>query len=809
MKHITISGARLHNLKNVDVSIPKDSLVVVTGVSGSGKSSLAFDIVFEEGRKQYLQSIGMLSPIADEDAFDRIDGIGPTVAVQQAIIRQSNPRSVVGTRTKLLSYLGMLYACDGRIACSRCGTAVGSDLACGQCGNVEERLAANAFSFNSPNGMCLNCAGRGIHFELVMDKLVPDDTITLSQVLAQVGALSTFQHLLKGRLKPYADVPFRHMPEEARNHILYGLEIRNPYRNRSHNLFDHLKRHRDGFAGEVIEVTDCPDCQGYRVGPEARRVTLDHKHIGQLGRMTMAELHAFLQNLPAQEPLSPFGQNLVRDALRISAYLVQVGLGHLSPYREIPTLSGGELQRLFLASHLESKMDSLIYILDEPTVGLHELEKADLLEQIESLKELGNTVIVVEHDRNTIERAQHVIDFGPLAGVDGGQVVYQGDYAGLLQSERSITGQYLSGRITMPSKAPHEYAQVTGTTPRLTLYHARTNNLKNISVAFPLGVLVGVAGVSGSGKSSLVSDTLVPLLAHHFADVRTSQPSPDDQGEEDDFVAPGPLAEKLDGLAHIAGYALVSQSPIGRRHNSNPASYVGIWSKIRALFAQQPLTRQCGYSPSHFSFNAKGACPACKGSGCHRFWLGGSQFVSNRCPECKGQRYEPGILAITYRDKSILDVLNMSISEAVSFFQDTPSIHAIVSVLEQTGMGYLSLGQPAPTLSGGEAQRIKLAKEIGRRRRGNILYILDEPSTGLSLYDTARLLTILDTLVKQGNSAIVIEHDPTTLSYCDWLIELGPGGGNEGGEIIAEGPPWALRSNPRSRTGPFLEMRTP
>ncbi|MBN1889734.1 MAG: excinuclease ABC subunit UvrA [Thermoflexales bacterium] len=808
MKHITISGARLHNLKNVDVGIPKDSLVVVTGVSGSGKSSLAFDIVFEEERKQYLQSIGMLWNIAGEDAFDQIDGIGPTVAVQQAIIRQSNPRSVVGTRTRLLAYLGMLYAREGHMPCSLCGTSVGGDLACEQCGNVEERLAANVFSFNSPNGMCLACEGRGVHFELAMDRLVPDEAITLSQVLARAGALSTFQHLLKGRLKPYADTPFRQMPDEARDHILYGLEIRNPYRKRSHNLFDHLKHRaaRGEGAGDVIEVTDCPECQGYRVGPEARRVTLGRKHIGQLGRMTIAELGTFLQDLAAQEPLSPFGQNLVKDILRITADLSHVGLGHLSSYRAIPTLSGGELQRLFLASHLESKMNSLIYVLDEPTVGLHELEKADLLDQIEALKELGNTVIVVEHDRNTIERAQHVIDFGPLAGVEGGQVVYQGDYAGLLRSERSITGQYLSGRLAVPAKARHDYAPVTSATPRLRLYHARTNNLKDVDVAFPLGVLVGVAGVSGSGKSSLVSDTLVPLLARQAMEAEEVE---SDAGEEADFVVPGPRAGAIDGLEHIAGFALVSQSPIGRRHDSHPASYVGIWNKIRALFARQPLARQRGYSPAHFSFSAKGACPACKGLGHHRYWLGGNQFVSSRCQECQGQRYEPGVLAVTYRGKSILDVLAMSVSEAAAFFQDTPSIHAMLDVLARTGLGYISLGQPSPTLSGGEAQRVKLAKEIGRRRRGNILYILDEPSTGLSLYDTARLLAILDTLVKQGNSAIVIEHDPGILAYCDWLIELGPGGGNEGGQIIAEGSPWTLRGDPRSRVGPFLKVGVP
>jgi excinuclease ABC subunit A len=811
MKHIAINGARIHNLKNIDVSIPKDKLVVVTGVSGSGKSSLVFDIIFEEGKKQYLQSIGMLPGIAEEDKFNQIAGIGPTVAVQQAIIRQSNPRSVVGTKTKLLTYLGLLYAGEGRIACSVCGTAVGGDLVCGQCGNVEERLEANAFSANSPTGMCLACEGRGVHFELVMEKLVPDANITLRQMLANAGVLSSFGYLLRGRLKPYVDTPFSQMPDDAKEHILYGVQVRHPYPRRSLCLYTRLRYllSRGKDVGGTMVMTPCPECQGYRIGEEARRVTLGGKHIGQIGHMTIVELQAFLEGLPTQEPLSPFGRNLVKEVLQKTHYLIQVGLGHLTPYRQMPTLSGGEIQRIFLASHLDSKMDSLIYVLDEPTVGLHEIEKADLLEQIAALRALGNAVIVVEHDRNIIQRAQHVVDFGPLAGADGGEIIYAGDYAGLLESQRSLTGQYLSGRRAVPRKAPHEYATITEATPRLTLYHAKTNNLKDVTVRFPLGVLVGVAGVSGSGKSSLVSDTLIPLLERHFADLREKRLGDNDADEDIEFVMPSPVAEKLDGMAHIAGYSQVSQAPIGRRSISNPASYVDIWGKIRKLFAQQPLAQQRRYTPSHFSFNAEGACPECKGKGSERFWLGGGSLVTSLCSRCHGNRYSGEILDVTYRGASIVDVLNMSVAEAAMLFEDTPPIRAMLGVLEQTGMGYITLGQPSSTLSGGEAQRIKLAKEIGRRRKGNILYVLDEPTTGLSLHDTTNLLTLLDTLVKQGNSVVVIEHDPTVLSYCDWLIELGPGGGVEGGEIMAEGSPLDLKQNPRSQTGPFLETSSP
>jgi excinuclease ABC subunit A len=808
MKNIIINGARIHNLKNINVSIPKGKLVVVTGVSGSGKSSLVFDIIFEEGKRQYLQSIGMIPGITEEDKFDQIAGIGPTVAVQQAIIRQSNPRSLVGTKTKILAYLGLLFAREGRIACSICGTIVSGDLVCDQCGNVEERLEANYFSANSPKGMCLQCEGRGVHFELVMEKLVPDANMTLNQILANAGVLSSFGHLIRGRLKPYTDTPFSQLPEEAREHILYGVQVQHPYPRRSLSLFSRLRYllSRGKDVGGMMVMTPCPRCHEYRVGEEGRRVTLGGMHIGQIGLMTIEELQAFLKALRTGEPLSAMGHNLIGEVLQKTHYLVQVGLGHLTPYRQMPTLSGGEIQRIFLTSHLDSKMDSLIYVLDEPTVGLHEVEKADLLEQIASLKSLGNTIIVVEHDRNTIERAQHVIDFGPLAGSNGGEIVYEGDYAGLLNSERSITGQYLSNRRKVPRKTPHEYTTITDETERLTLHRVKTNNLKDVTVGFPLGVLVGVAGVSGSGKSSLVSDTLIPMLEHHFADLRDRKLNTLIPDEDFEFVIPYPLAEKLDGSASIAGYSEVSQAPIGRRSISNPASYIKIFGKIRKLFAQQSLAEQRQYTPGHFSFNAKGACPDCKGKGYERFWLGGNSFVTDVCTQCHGNRYLDEILDVKYQDTNIVEVLKMSVTEAGILFRDMPSIHTMLSVLEQTGMGYITLGQPTSTLSGGEAQRIKLAKEIGRRRKGNILYVLDEPTTGLSLHDTANLLALLDRLVKQGNSVIVIEHDPTVLSYCDWLIELGPGGGKEGGEVIAQGSPLHLIQDSRSQTGPFLEI---
>ncbi|HEX2980765.1 MAG TPA: excinuclease ABC subunit UvrA, partial [Anaerolineaceae bacterium] len=533
------------------------------------------------------------------------------------------------------------------------------------------------------------------------------------------------------------------------------------------------------------------------------------KHIGELASMTIAELQDFLSGVQQQVNLTPLGENLLGEILRKTDHLAQSRLGYLSLYREMPSLSGGEIQRLFLNSHLDSKMDSLIYILDEPTVGLHPSEKTELLKSVRALKEIGNTVIVVEHDRQTIEMAEHIIDIGPKAGIHGGEVVYQGDFSGLLESPASLTGQYLSGKLGMPPRTSRRRNFGTDQgMPCLTLRNARTNNLKDVSVSIPLGMLVGIAGVSGSGKSSLISDTLVPLLKRSLKD------SPDevkiDLGENepdpaDDTSEISPLVDRVEGVERISGCVEVSQAPIGRNVSSNPASYIGIWEKIRGLFAKQPEAVRQGLTSGHFSFNAKGACPTCGGSGRERIWLGGDFFIEHTCKACAGKRYCNEALSVRYKDKDIVEILEMSVTEAVSFFENEPSITATLNVMERIGMGYIHLGQPTPSLSGGEAQRIKLAKEIGRRRASGILYVLDEPTAGLSLYDTARLIQLLDELVAKGNSVIVIEHDPVVLAACDWIIELGPGGGAEGGKIIAEGTAQALAHDPSSVTGPYLQ----
>lgn len=539
-------------------------------------------------------------------------------------------------------------------------------------------------------------------------------------------------------------------------------------------------------------MTACSDCNGFKIGEEARRVLLNGKHIGELGKMTILEIDDFLKLLINQGNLNTFGTNLVNDTLSKTQHLIESRLGHLSLYREMSTLSGGEMQRLFLNSHLDSEMDSLIYVLDEPTAGLHESEKIDILKSIKKLKDLGNTVIVVEHDKNTIKMAEHIIDIGPKAGVEGGQLVYQGDLEGLLQSDKSLTGQYLSGKYPMPNRTSNKNITHTDKIPCITIQNANTNNLKNVTVSLPLGAMVGISGKSGSGKSSLISDTLLPLLRSQFNNYtinNQTNSSESEIGEEDDYAVVETIADRLIGTKHISGYSEISQSPIGKNMNSTPASYIGIWDKIRTLFAGQPESLERGFTAGHFSFNSKGACPKCSGSGYEKVWLGNNLSIDHICSECQGKRFNDESLSIKYKNKNIHDILNMSVSESVHFFKDIPNIVSHLNVLEQIGMGYIKLGQPTPTLSGGESQRIKLAKEIGKKRNGNILYVLDEPTTGLSLYDTSKLIQLLDELVENGNSVIVVEHDIDVLNVCDWIVELGPEGGDKGGYIIAEGSP--------------------
>ncbi|MBF4695591.1 ATP-binding cassette domain-containing protein [Fusibacter ferrireducens] len=787
MNKIKIKGATLHNLKNMDIEIPKNQLVVATGVSGSGKSSLMFDIVFEEGRKQYLKSLGILNDIESVEKFSTIEGLGPTIAVKQNIIRQSNPRSTVGSRTKVLSMLSMLLSTYGNIRCSSCDTIIEHGMICEACGEEMERLDLNYFSYNHPNGMCPTCSGRGYFYDFDLEALIPNETTTLGQVFDSVQLSSGFMRLVERRFGAYLAIPFWSLPEAVRLDVLYGHQVSNA----SDKVSFCLSRLFQSRMARDIEDTQgfyfkkhCEDCEGSRIGEDARAYLIEGKHIGELAQMTISHLLEVMKRYKATSALPYSGQKLTSEIIEKLEGMVEAKLGHLTLYREMPTLSGGEIQRLFLFNHLASKLDSLIYVLDEPTVGLHESEKIELMIAINHLKDIGNTVLVVEHDALVISQADHVIDIGPYAGVNGGEIMYQGSYDGLLKDEKSVTGLYLSGRMQLPSRQLKSREALLNS-EKISIVDACTNNLKHITVQMPQNALVGICGVSGSGKSSLISQTLIERLKAHFKGMSTAKQS-------------------LLGMANVDNYCEISQAPIGRNINSTPASYTGIWDKIRKLFAEQPTAKAKDFNAGHFSFNSKGACEKCGGSGTETIWVGGDQKITSVCETCKGKRFNDASLTVLYHGKSIYDVLEMSIAEGIELFKSESSIVKILKQMDAIGMGYIKLGQPTSTLSGGEAQRIKLAKELSKKKSGHTLYILDEPTTGLSLFDTSKLILLLDQLVTEGNSVWVVEHDTHVLGACDWLVEIGPVGGENGGYVIAEGTPEDLKTNPNSKTGRYL-----
>lgn len=761
MEEIKIQGARIHNLKNINLVIPKNQLVVITGMSGSGKSSLAFDVLFEEGKNQYLRSIGILAGLDNEDRFDAIEGIGPTVAVRQNTIRQSNPRSTVGTKTGILNQLALVYASDGK--------TLDED---------REHLSPGDFLYTTADGMCINCQGRGSYYDVNLEKLIPDKTTTLAEVYDNLKVTSGFLRILKKKYGIHFETPFWQLPEDVRDEVVYGT-----YDNgkQSYCLERALRNayEKGEDVEEVYVKTICTECHGERVGDEAREVLFCGKRIGELGQMTLNSLLEFLDGI-AEEELSQFGRNVVKNVRKKLRHLIEFRLGHLNLYREMSSLSGGEVQRIFLHLHMESGLDSLIYVFDEPMAGLHPSEKQSMIEAVKRLRDLGNTVIMVEHDKEMICQADHIIEIGPKAGIEGGRVVYQGDCQEYKKAD-TLLSKYLFVKGVVPERKGHK--TVFEKEDCLKLIHANTHYLKDLAVEFPLHAMVGIAGLSGSGKSSLIEETLLKRLA---------------SAKKYDH------ADGISGVERINGFVKISQEPIGKSASSTPASYIGIWDKIRELFAKQPEAWNRDMDAGHFSFYSKGACPECGGSGYERIFLTADFSVDKVCPECHGKRFQEESLLVEYRGKNIADVLEMSIAEAVIFFADQSSIVKPLRILEQMGMGYLTLGQPTSSLSGGEAQRVKLAKELGKQRRGNMLYVLDEPTTGLSMYDTALLLRLLEQLVISGNSVIVIEHNTEVLKNCDYIIELGPEGGDKGGEIIAEGTPEQLRNNANSKTGRYL-----
>lgn len=804
LKDLEITNARIHNLKNIDISIPKNKFVVATGISGSGKSSLIFDTIFEEGKKLYLDSIGLSSSYRDEDVVDQIKGIAPTVAVMQKVIREKNPRSLVGTKTGLINLLGSLLSVEGYYPCHSCNTPVKGALKCPECGSSGNGLLPAYFQFSSPKGMCYSCEGKGFRAELNVQEFIPDENETLADMWVRaylypkVKKKWNRESFLERRAiqmeRSYGislDTKMKDLPRAVKRQLLfdksfhYGLS----------KMF-YWKLHTDRISKDdpYYKNSVCSDCGGHRVGEYGIKTLLGGMNIGAMSNLDLNSLVTHLKR-SEYEIVTPIGKKLVKDILKKLNNMINLGLGYLSLYRMMPTLSGGEVQRLLIMHHLENELEGLIYIFDEPTAGLHESEKQLLIDKAKELQSKGNSILIVEHDQNTIAQAEYLIDFGPGAGRKGGEIVYRGEPEGILSVENSFTGKYLSGKINISSRKNSEIKDFNDVNDHLSFRNITTNNLQGINVNIPLNRIVGICGVSGSGKSSLINATLVPSLKKKFID----------RSEEDDNSLFGLINEiYFTGGDTLDSISVVTQAPIGRSSVSNIATYLGVWTDVRNYFVKE--VGQDVYKIGDFSFNSKGGCKQCGGKGEEYIYLSDMVSMRNTCRVCHGKKYIQEILDLKIRGMNIKDILDMTVTEAMEFFRDQNTIYRKLKVFDKTGMGYITLGQSTTTISGGEAQRLKLAKQLVTRKKGHVLYIFDEPTTGLSLYDTDKFLRLVHELYKEGNSIIVIEHDPDVLSFCDHIIELGPKGGSEGGCIIAEGRPEDLISDSNSITGKYLKV---
>lgn len=827
---IVIRGAKQHNLKNIDVSIPRYKLVVFTGVSGSGKSSLAFDTIYAEARRRYLES---LSPFIrhrlqkfEKPKIDFIGGLSPALAIDQKTISR-NPRSTVGTITEVSHYLRLLYSRVGTPHCLQCGRVIqpqsargmmfSSQLVCPYCGNTFPQLTSEHFSYNSPLGMCPDCRGLGVRLEVDPDLLVSNPRLSILD-----GALSWYGNLRKnkhsswplGPLDVIADhygadlnTPWQDLPQGFRDAILYGSgneKVRFP----SLGGVKETVRPVKGLVPEIVRLfresisdiyrkkysaymrqRSCSTCGGSRLNVEARAVTLNGKTIAEVSTMPINETLAWVEELYeclGQEQLE-IADEILKEVHDQLVFMINVGLYYLTLDRSAPTLSSGEGQRVRLASQLGCGLVGMLYILDEPSIGLHARDQRTLLDTLRQLRDMGNSILVVEHDAETMRAADWLIDLGPGAGVLGGKVVGVGPPDAIVANPRSLTGRYLSGELKVV--APNNGRHREPTNGWLTIVGARLHNLKSITARFPLGLMTCVTGVSGSGKSSLVVETLEQALARALHNAQ---------------VSPGPY-DRLKGLEHVDKVVNITHGPIGRTPRSTPATYTKVFDEIRKVFARTPEAKRRGYGSTRFSFNTKGGrCEACRGYGQQKIEMHFLADVFVTCRECNGTRYNPDTLAIRYKDKNIAEVLNMDVQEALELFADHSKIVRILQTLYDVGLGYIKLGQSATTLSGGEAQRVKLARELGRPVTGRTVYILDEPTIGLHFADLQHLLNVLHRLVDTGNTVIVIEHNLDMIKTADWIIDLGPEGGEVGGRIIAQGPPEAVAQVEVSYTGQFL-----
>jgi len=833
---ISIRNARLHNLKNVTLEIPKNQLVVLTGLSGSGKSTLAFDILHKEGQRQYMESLGLVTWGLSKPPVDSIAGLSPSISVDQHLTNHS-PRSTVGTATEVFTYLRVLYARLGHRPCPRCGKDVppptfessaedwqdesdespDGTFPCPHCGAQLPEMGMANFSFNKPAGACPTCTGLGVVRQAIVSRLIdesksiPENAVDgwvefninyYSQVLQNTGAYFGFKFDPTRPVKEYTPI--------ERDLLLYGTEspqfrrhfpdVKPPATNaqgRFEGVVTNLQRRYDEHAANAAyrEKLDhyftsqpCMDCEGTRLRPESRAVKVAGEPIVTVSQLPLNELDAWLKSLPphftSEEML--IARPILDDLYERTGRLLEVGVGYLTLERSSPTLSAGEAQRLRLAALLGSGLTGVLYVLDEPTIGLHKRDTQRLINVLRRLRDLGNTVLVVEHDLELIRAADYLVDLGPGAGKHGGQIVAAGTPAEVAQTKDSLTGAFIAESMTVPvperRRTPDHKA--------LTVRGARRFNLQNLTVRIPLGLLVAVTGVSGSGKSSLIFDTL-DLAAHQRLNGATALP-----GEHDSIT----------GWEHIDKVITFDQAHIGRIPRSNAATYSDTFTPIRAAFAATPEAKKNKVSARHFSFNVPGGrCERCEGAGTLTVKMHFLPDVEVRCPACRGRRFKRETLAVKYRGYDISQVLNMTVEEALALFAGVPAAASRLQVMSDVGLGYLQLGQPTTTLSGGEAQRVKLAKELGRRAAGRTLYLLDEPTTGLHPADTARLLLVLQRLVDAGNSVIVVEHNLDLVKAADWVIDLGPEGGVAGGRLLAEGTPEEVAQVKESYTGQCLK----
>ncbi len=838
IEQITIQGAHLHNLKNINLTVPKNKLVVFTGLSGSGKSTLVFDTIHKEGQRQYLESLGMVVDYLNKPAVERIEGLSPSISVDQHLTNRS-PRSTVGTATEVFTYLRVLFARLGHRPCPVCGADIppaqdvgqeedddgaGFDFnvayPCPHCASPVPQLGMAHFSFNKPAGACPTCTGIGAVQTPIADRLI--DTGKSIQGGAVYGwdihYIKHYTQTLAAAAKYYGfafdpAIPVKDYPLALRDLLYYGVEspqFRRHYpdhevpnavhRGRFEGVLTNiLRRYADHIhdpeyrekMAEFLISQPCPDCQGTRLRPEARQVTVAGRTIVQVSQLPLSELARWLDELDHNAtPEEHLIADPILDDLHERVHrLLDVGVGYLTLERASPTLSAGEAQRLRLAALLGSGLTGVLYVLDEPTIGLHPRDNERLVNMLRRLRDLGNTVLVIEHDLDMLRAADWVVDIGPGAGRNGGQVVAAGVPANIAANPASLTGAYLSGQRAMPVPARRR----NGNGRYLTIYGAREHNLKNITVSFPLGMLTAVTGASGSGKSSLMFDILDRAARQRYTRSAGDLPG---------------LHDHIEGWEAIDRVITIDQSAIGRIPRSNAATYTEVFTAIRETYAAQALARGRGLTARHFSFNTPGGrCERCEGTGVLAVKMHFLPDVQVRCPVCKGQRYQRSVLEVRYRGKSIADVLAMTIEEALALFAGEPSVSARLKLLDEVGLGYLQLGQPATTLSGGEAQRVKLARELSANGKpgSRTLYLLDEPTTGLHIDDTARLLLVLQRLVDAGNTVIVIEHNLDIIRAADWVVDLGPEGGEAGGYLIAEGRPEQIAAVPASLTGHFLQ----